>query len=186
MENTEIFWILAWILAFIAGCFYVVQILREKMKPERASWFIWSIVWTIVFVSYISNWASDSIWVPLAFAIIPMVIFLLSLKYGIGWLDKFDRYVLWWAGISLLVWWFSGSAFLWLLSISFVDIAWYFPTIKKVVKDPLSEDKSAWVIWTLGCWVNIFAVEKWVFSVYFTPLYLFLFWLIVTLLLFKK
>ncbi len=184
MISKEIIWILAGLLGALSLWVYIVQIIRGKMQPERASWFIWWIVGILLFTSYDLSGAKNTIWLPLVYAIGPFIIFLLSLKYWVWWWNLFDKWVLFLCGVCGLVWWISGDAFLALLCAGFIDILGHFPTIKKVFHKPLSEDKPAWIMWWSAQILNILAIEVWTFNVYFPPFYMFFFTGIIIILMF--
>lgn len=182
MISKEIIWILAWVVGALSLGVYVIQILRGKMQPERASWFIWWIVGILLFASYDLSGAENTIWLPLVYAVGPFIIFLLSLKYWVWWWNLFDKWVLFLCGVCGFVWWISGDAFLALLCAGSIDILGHFPTIKKVYYKPLSEDKLAWYMWLTWITLNVVAIEAWTFNVYFPPLYMFFFTSIIVLL----
>lgn len=75
---------------------------------------------------------------------------------------------------SALFWLLTGSPLIAILANLGVDLAGALPIIKKLFLDPASEDRAAWVLFSSGNIVNIFAVEKWVFMIAVYPIYMFL------------
>ena len=69
---------------------YIRDIVAKKTKPEKASWLIWSVLGSIAFFSQLAKGATDSLWMPGVQTFGVAVIFLLSLKYGVGGLTKRD------------------------------------------------------------------------------------------------
>ncbi|MEK9158471.1 MAG: hypothetical protein AAB673_00525, partial [Patescibacteria group bacterium] len=88
---------------------YIISILRKKTIPNRATWFIWTVVGFMCGASYYSAGASHTFWVSASYMIGPLVTFVLSLKYGEGGWTRFDRVCLLVAGISLGLWWVFSS-----------------------------------------------------------------------------
>jgi hypothetical protein len=83
---------------------YVWSILKGRTRPSRASYAIWSVVQAIEFISYISAGATTTKWALLVLTINAVIIFGLSLKYGIGGRNKFDVPCLLMAAIAILLW----------------------------------------------------------------------------------
>ena len=71
---------------------YVVSILRGHTKPERMSYFLWLIVDTMGVASYVAVGAHTTVWVQFAFVFTGGLVFLMSIKYGIGGFSHFDLF----------------------------------------------------------------------------------------------
>ena len=112
MSIGAVFGILAGIFSFSAYLFYIVAIIKGYTKPSRASWFIWAGIGIILAFSYRASGAEDTIWVAVSEAIAPMVIALLSIKYGVGGAEKIDIFALVGSLCSLFLWWYFG-AYVW-------------------------------------------------------------------------
>lgn len=161
----------AGVVALAAFIPYIVSILRKRTKPNRASWIIWTAVGAIIASSYWASGARHTIWVPIAYAVGPLMVLFLSVSYGKGGWTWFDRYCLFGAGISLAIWWAFCSPLVALLMNIFIDFMGVLPTAKKVFHEPETEDKTAWTVSVLSSVINLFAVENWVFAVAVYPLY---------------
>lgn len=164
--------ILAGCLSLFAYLFYNWTIITGKTRPNRVTWWILSLAGLMILMSYYSEGARESIWVPLAYVIGPLIIALLSIKYGVGGGNYFDLVCLFTAVISLVVWLLSGSAF-WALVINIVtDFLGLLPTIRKSYFSPLSEDKRAWAIETIASILNLASIKTTSFPILLYPLYL--------------
>lgn len=163
----------AGIVAFTAFVPYIISIFRKETKPNRATWFIWTIVNFMATASYYSSGASHTIWIPIIYATMPLFVFILSLKYGVGGYTKFDLACLIISGISAILWLASGVPLTALIINLFIDLIGSLPTVKKIYHDPKSEDRSAWVLATVANLINLFAVEKWTFTIAIYPMYMF-------------
>src|SRR5688572_28706718 len=95
---------IAGILALISLVPYIVDIFRGNTKPERTTWAIWSVVSTILFFSYYASGARETIWVGLMWMLGTVIVFLLSIKYGVGGTSKLDIACLIGALFGLLLW----------------------------------------------------------------------------------
>jgi len=169
---TEIAGVAAGILAITDFFLYSVSIIRHKTTPNRATWLIFTFVSLLILSSYYSVGARETIWVPLAYTIGPLVIFILSIKYGEGGWTFFDKMCLLGAFTSVFIWWQTGSALTALLINILVDLFGIMPTIKKSYLNPISEDKFPWFITLISCILNIFAIRVWNFDVWIYPVYM--------------
>lgn len=182
------------IIGIIAGFFsfmgfvpYLITLFQGKTQPNRASWWIWGTLGLILGVSYYSSGARDTMWVPAIYAICQMLIAILSLKYGKGGWNRFDRACLSAAGISLFLWWYFNSPLIAIFINLAIDSLGALPTLKKSYYEPETEDLLSWALFFTANTLNLFAVEHWSAELLAYPLYLFcLSGTIVTLLLRPK
>jgi len=162
-------------VAFAANIPYIYSIFKGKTKPNRATWWIWFVLGSIIAMGYYSVGARDTMWVPITAAIGPFIIALLSLKYGVGGWTRFDRGCIVGAALGLVLWALFNSPLVALLLLIFVDALGYLPTMRKILKEPDSEDRLAWSMFYLSAIINLFAVGTWTFEIAVYPIYIFLF-----------
>ena len=160
---------LAGIISLSAYIPYILSILRKETKPNRASWIIWAIVSTIIALSYREAGASYAFLAPLGYVVGSTIVFILSIKYGVGGWTPFDRKCLIGAAISLVVWQIFDSPMSALLINLFINLLGTLPTARKAWYQPETEDKVFWSLVSLGSFVNLFAVENWTFSMAVYP-----------------
>jgi len=135
------------VLLSIAMIFpYIRDIFRLETKPERGSWFIWTVLGFIAFFSQLAKGATDSLWLTVGQTTSVLIIFLLSLKYGYGGLGKRDIRALVGAGVGLILWYLTREASYALVFVILVDSIGTFLTLTKSYKDPGSETLSTWVM----------------------------------------
>lgn len=134
------------ILSIIMIIPYVVDIFKKTTKPERASWLIWTVLGLIAFFSQLAKGATDSLWLTGAQTISVLIVFILSIKYGVGGLNKQDIKALIAAGIGLLLWAITKEALYALFIVITIDFIGVFLTTIKAYKDPKSETTSTWLI----------------------------------------
>jgi len=164
----------AGIVSLIAFIPYILAILRGETKPNRATWWIWTIVGFMLGASYFSSGAKHTIWVPVSYIIGPFTVAILSIKYGEGGWTRFDRYCLFGTGMSVILWWIFSSPLIALLINLFIDFLGALPTIRKAYHKPESENHIAWILFFGGNIINLFAVEKWTFTIAVYPIFMFL------------
>ncbi len=160
---------LAGIISLSAFFPYILSILRKETKPNRASWIIWAIVSSIIALSYREAGASYAFLAPVGYVVGSTIVSILSIRNGVGGWTPFDRRCLIGAAISLVLWRIFNSPISALLINLFINFLGTLPTIRKAWYQPKTESKIAWVLFSLGTIVNLFAVEKWTFSMAVYP-----------------
>lgn len=173
---------MAGVVTFVGFIPYVIAVRRGETKPSRATWWIWTIACGALFASYYASGERSSIWVPLSYVVGPLVIGVLSLKYGEGRFTRFDKGCVAASLLGLLFWWLSGSPMIALGANIAVDFAGALPTMRKTYIDPTTESPTAWGVFLAGSALNLFAVERWTSAAAVLPIYFFAINLIITLL----
>ncbi len=172
--DTATFGMVAGVISLAAFIPYIISILRGKTKPNRASWWIWTVVGLMLASSYSASGAKDTIWVAISYVIGPFITALLALKFGEGGWTRFDRACIGCAAMSGALWFIFDSPLLALFINITIDCAGALPTIRKTYKKPEDEDRIAWILFFLGNTLNLFAIEKWNFAIATYPIYLFI------------
>ncbi len=166
--------IAAGILSVIAFIPYTYSIIKGETKPARATWFIWTAVTVILFLSYEGVGGGTAIWLSLGYIIGVGATALLSVKYGTGGWSMLDRASIIIASLAILGWWVTGSPLVALLMTMCADICGGIPTIEHSYHHPKEENKLAWILGFSANAINLLAVEAWDFTHAAYPIYLFL------------
>ncbi|MCK6589784.1 MAG: hypothetical protein HUU21_26100 [Polyangiaceae bacterium] len=169
----------AGVLSLLAFIPYVVSILRGQTRPNRATWWVWTVCNGILFASYFAAGERRSAWVPMSYTASSLLVAILSLKRGEGGLSRFDRGCALSSAVGLVLWGVSGSPLTALAINIGVDFAGALPTLRKTYLDPKSENLSAWALFLAANLVNLFAVEAWASPSVALPIYYFLITLVV-------
>jgi hypothetical protein len=149
---------IAGVLAFLGYIPYILSILRGKTTPNPATWWIWTIMGGILLASYYAAGNREAIWVPISYFIGPAVTALLSFKYGRNEFGKFELYCLSGAGLSLILWWLSGSPVIALTINILIDLIAIAPTLRKLWFKPNTEDPLAWGVFWVANVLNLTVV----------------------------
>ncbi len=160
MNILQILGISAGIISTIGGIPYIIDIFKRKTKPERATWFIWSILGGIAFFSQLAKGATNSLWITGFESVGQVIIFILSLRYGYGKFKKKDGITLFIALIGLIIWFVTKEAVYALYIIMTIDFIGSILTIQKSYQDPESETLSTWVLSTIAGFLSILSVGK--------------------------
>ena len=139
---------------------YISDILKKKTKPHLYTWVIWTPLTFMAFFSQIADNAGAGAWTTGVTAMLCLIILALSVKYGTKDITKSDKVML--AGVIA-----AGALFLVvrnaLLSIileTFIDVAAFYPTIRKSIKKPYEETLSTHNLAALKHFISLFALEK--------------------------
>lgn len=166
-----VFGILAGVLSLLAFVPYIRSIYRGETRPNRATWWVWTVCNGVLFASYYASGERRSAWVPLSYMAASFVVALLSFKRGEGGLSRFDQGCALASAVGIALWAASGSPLTALMINIGVDLAGALPTMRKTYLDPRSESLSAWLIFLVANLVNLLAVDAWTEPSVALPIY---------------
>jgi hypothetical protein len=164
---------LAGVVSLLGFAPYIIEILQGKTRPNRATWWIWTVVGAMLCASYYASGARHTVWVPVGYVIGPLVTALLSVKYGEGGSGRFDRLCLGVCLLSLPAWWLARSPLVALLINLGVDLLGALPTIRKSYSEPKEESIRSWTIFLVADILNLGAIGSWTIASALYPCYLF-------------
>jgi hypothetical protein len=162
------------ILSALSYVPYVRDILKIKTKPERASWLIWTTLGSIAFFSQLAKGATDSLWLVGIQTLGVLIVFILSIKYGVGGLTKLDVFSLVMAGVGLILWYITQEPATALLIVIIIDFIGGALTVRKSYYDPESETLITWLLSGIAGIFAMFAVGSLNFILLAYPVYIFL------------
>jgi hypothetical protein len=163
----------AGLLLLLGNIPYILSIRRGDTRPNRVTWGIWTTIGFILLGSYYAIGATNTLWLPIAQVISQLLITYYAFKYSQGRWQRIDRACMAGAGLSLLLWWRSGSPLVALGMNIAMDILGAIPTIDKVYRDPASEDLVFWTMSFAASVLNLVAIENFSLSFIVFPIYLF-------------
>ena len=159
-------------LSFTGFALYVWSTLKGQTRPNRATWWVLTLVGVMIASSYFTEGARNTIWIPVSYVAGPLIVALLSLKYGDGEWETLDIWCLVAALLSAVVWLLFQAPFVTLMINITMDFIALIPTIKKSWARPDGEDRAAWALETAACALNLVAVERWAWGIALYPVYL--------------
>lgn len=142
----QVLGLLSGLVSVVAYIPYIKDILRGSTQPERASWLIWSVLGSIALFSQLADGATYSIWLTVVQTFGVMVIFALSLRFGVGGLACRDLMALAAAGVGLILWYLTNEPVVALLIAIAIDGIGGLLTVVKSYEDPDSETLSTWLL----------------------------------------
>ncbi len=137
---------------------YVRDILRNSTRPDRASWLIWLLEYTALFIAQFNVGAKESLWLIGLQLLGVFCIWVLSFRYGVGAFDRRSKLLLLAVGTVLLIWYLSHSAATAILLLLAVEMTGVALTSRKVYKQPGSETLAMWILVSVAGAIGIAAV----------------------------
>jgi hypothetical protein len=169
---SELFAILSAIIVLAGAPFYVVDIFKGKTKPERTTWFIWSVLGIIAFFSQKALHAHWSLVFAGIDALGSLIVFGLSLKYGVGGWTKLDRIALCLAIVGVLIAVIAHAPLVAIFGVMLADAAGAALTIRKTYLHPESETTITWFGVGTSALFGALSVGRIQFGLLLYPIYL--------------
>lgn len=178
---------LAGLLMFLSYLFYITSTLRGQTKPNRATWIMLAVISLVIALSYHDVGAENTLWVAVGASAGTLLVAILSIWFGSGGWEPFDRICIAIAIFTLSLYFFLDDYPLFVLFITLImDGAAMAPTILHSMKQPLEEDKMAWTLTVLADFLAIIVIETWTFEIALYPIYMLLINGIVVYFLYRK
>lgn len=192
MSFYHILGVAAGALAFVEFYLYILAIfqrdwrfrsIRDRAKPNRATWFIWTALGIMTVLTYEASGATDTVWFPLVYAVGFGLVAFFSIWRGEfykdekGWKRFFnttDIVCVVGAAVAIIIWKLFGNAELALLLAIGLDALGAWPTIKKSALRPRGENRLAWTVTLVAATFNFLAIN-WgtaTFSIWAYPFYM--------------
>jgi uncharacterized protein with PQ loop repeat len=164
--------LVAGVLSLVGYIPYIISIIKGKTRPNKSTWFIWTVVGGLLAFSYAAEGDPQTIWLPLGYFFGPLITAILSIRYGDANWSRFDIICLSVAIISVIPWVLSKNATFTLLINVLIDMAGALPTLVKTYHEPETEDLTAWFIFFIANTIQLFAISYWNIAAIY-PIYLF-------------
>ena len=136
------------------------------------TWFIWVVLLLIVFFAQLSKGGTWSLIATGVDLLGVAVIFILSIKHGMGGTTTLDKMALTGAGIGLLLWYITNEPLFAILATIFIDCIACMLTVLKTYKEPETETFIAYIICGTGGLLGALAVGRIDFSLILFPLWI--------------
>ncbi len=162
----------AGVLQIVSIVPYVRDIFGGKTKPERATWWIWSLLTAVSLGAQIGGHAKWSLWMTAGQGLGNLLIALLSLTRGYGRFGRKDVLALGIAAVGVVLWWLLQSPLLAIIAVLIADLVGFWLTIEKTWRRPRTETESAWVIMAVSSVCAVLAVGRFNVTQLLYPFYI--------------
>ncbi|RJR15833.1 hypothetical protein C4579_01280 [Candidatus Microgenomates bacterium] len=174
------------VLVFAAFSIYIYSILKGWAKPHRTTRFVLLIITSLATFSLIAQHNQVAVWLAGIAAIMSAMVFVLTLKYGMGGWAKIDLACLIIALFGIIIWQITNNPATALFAAILADFTGVVPTIIKIYHHPQTEVWTFFTLGGLGSLFNLLAVTNWTIEEIAYPLYLVLISTILVILMFRK
>ncbi len=161
MQAHEVIAVVAAVLALVGAVPYVIDTLRGKTRPNRATWMVYAVVGSLAVASSYAAGGRWSLLLGVAYAIGPVAILLASIRHGEGGWRPLDRGCLGLAALGLIGWAVSGDPRIGVILHTLADAAGTVPTWIKSWRDPAHENRRAWTVYAVASTLNLLAITSW-------------------------
>jgi len=172
----ERFVILGFILNLLGGVSYTLDTLRGKAKPNRVSWFLWTLIPLIAYFAELDKDVGIQSLMTLSVALAPALVLVASFlnKQAYWELHKHDYLYGTLAILGLILWQVTGEGNLAIIFSILADVLACIPTIIKSFHYPETENSTLYGLVTLNSVITILTIDTWNFATYGFPIYIFL------------
>lgn len=140
----EFFGVISGIVGLTGYAPYIRDIWRGSTQPDRIAWLIWTFEYAMLFFAQASAGAHGSLWLIGLQLVGVVIIFGLSLKFGIGKFTAYTFALLTTVLGALILWYTTKNAALAILILLAVEASGVILTVIKTYKKPHSETLSLW------------------------------------------
>jgi len=172
----EKFIILGALLSFSGGLNYLINTIKGKTKPNRVSWFLWTLAPMIAFAAEIDKGVGLTSLMTFMTGFNPLLIIIASFlnKKSYWKLNKMD-YV--YGSISLFaifIWQITGEGNLAILFSILADGLASIPTVIKSYRQPETESGLIFLFGMINAGITLLTIKDWTFAHWGFPVYIFL------------
>jgi hypothetical protein len=161
MDTHIIFAIISGLIAVLVEGRYIYSIIRGITIPNFSGWFIISLSMWVIFIASILSGAGASVYLIGVLATLHSIETILSLKYGVFRITRFEIFLIIVSVLGIILWIFTTYPLYALLINVTIDSIGMTAIAYKLFRFPETEDIYAWGASVLMYAIDIFAIEKW-------------------------
>lgn len=171
---STLFIIISSILALISPLIYARAILRGEAKPHRTTRLVLLIITSLATLSLFAQGDRVALYLAGVSTVQSVIVFILSIKYGMGGWEKIDLLCLGIALLGIVLWQTTKDASLALYMSILADLTGMVPALIKTYKHPETEVWSFFLLDVFAATFSLLAVKSWTIQQFSYPLYLIL------------
>ena len=146
MQHTEILSIVAAALTMASAIPYVLDTCSRRTIPHRISWFAFTLLSATATIAQIRRGADAGAWLTAGSTVAFGIIFLASLRYGVGGVNRSSAFALIVLAVGIAAWLLTDSPIVAIVAAMVCDAAAISLTVTKAYQQPKSETRSTWLI----------------------------------------
>lgn len=160
------------VLMASCGIPYIIDTLRHKTKPERATWWVWAGLALMAIIAQLQAGVKWAVLMSVGSFVSCCIIAVLSLRYGYGYFKLKDGLALVVAAAGVALSLILKSPLLALIIVIGVDAIGYYLTLVKAWEAPETETLITWVLATIAGLLGVLAISQPNFTKLLYPLYI--------------
>lgn len=172
----ERFVILGALISFYGGLSYLIDTIKGRNKPNRVTWFLWSLAPLIAFAASLQKGVELTALMTFMAGFNPLMIFLASFinKKSYWQLSKLDYFYGSISIFALVIWQITGEGNLAILFAIIADALAAIPTVIKSYYQPETESSQIYLFAMINSGIALLTISNWSFAYYSFPAYIFL------------
>lgn len=169
----ENFVIVGAVLSLVGSITYLIATVKGKVKPNRVTWFLWSIIPFIAFVAQIKQGVGIQSLTTFMAGFTPLLIFFASFvnKNAYWKLGRFDIVCGVLSFIGILLWYITQVGNIAIVMSIIADALAAIPTIVKSYHAPETEDYKIYFLGAISAAITLLTIKIWSFAYFGWPLY---------------
>ena len=156
MQTRNILIVVGALLPLISSIVYIVSILRGISKPQRTTRLLMALITGISFFALLAAQDTSGIWLALASFIQAVIIFWLTIKFGMSGHGALDAVCFVLCMIGLAIWLATGQSLIGLAGAIIADFIAVVPALVKTWRLPHTE---SWLFYALDCVAAVFIIS---------------------------
>jgi hypothetical protein len=179
------FIVISSILALISPIVYSLAILKGEAKPHRTTRIVLLIITSLTTASLFTQRNQVAIWLAGVSTLQSIIIFILSLKYGMGGWSKSDIICLLVALVGITLWQITKNPVIALYFAIGADFTGMVPALIKTYRFPKTEIWAFYLLDVFAAFFSLMALKNWVIKEYIYPAYIMLINLVMVILIIR-
>lgn len=170
----SIFILVSTVLALISPIVYSIAILKGEAKPHRTTRFVLLLITSLTTASLFAQGNNVAIYLAGVSTFQSIIVFILSIKHGMGGWSKPDIICLIFALIGIVIWQITKNPVIALYFAISADFIGMIPAIVKTYHFPETEVWSFFALDVFAAIFNLLALKKWTIEEFSYPIYIML------------
>jgi hypothetical protein len=170
----EHFVLLGAAIGLLGGCAYLLDTLKGKIRPNKVSWFIWSLAPLIAFGAELQEGVGLRALTTFVVAFNPLLIFAASfVNRDAAWrLTRFDLYCGLLALVGLVLWYLTRAADIAIIFSILSDALAAIPTVVKSYHSPETENYFGFLALAVASGITLLTIRVWTIAQFAFPAYI--------------
>lgn len=154
---------------------YFIETLQGKVKPNRVTWFLWSLAPLIAFSAQIQQGVGIQSLLTLMYGLFPAIIFIASFvnKEAYWQITRFDIFCGSLSVVGLILWQITQVGNIAIIFSIAADGLAALPTFVKSYRAPETENYMPYLASSISAAITLLTIKSWSFAEYSFPLYIF-------------